>query len=92
MHIANSETMLRFRWTAEGLSHTYTRIHSPPDSPPIPPIQAEGDIFSSWIVQPWSHCPGLIPPEKGFRLQKQRARLSKLDRAKGKQGGSMVAA
>ena len=28
--IANS-----FRWTVKGLSHTYTRIRSPPNSPPI---------------------------------------------------------
>ena len=24
-----------FRWTTEGLSHMYARIHSPSDSPPI---------------------------------------------------------
>ena len=33
-HIANQQCFDSFRWTVKGLSHTYTRIHSPPNFPP----------------------------------------------------------
>ena len=33
--IAGEQCCHRFRWTVKGISHTYTWIHSPPNSPPI---------------------------------------------------------
>ena len=47
-----------FRWTAKGLSHTYTRIHSPPNPHPI---QAAHNIWNSVCVS----CPVMsdsLPP------------------------------
>jgi len=33
--IADKQSYGSFRWTAKGLSHAYTCIYSPPNSPPI---------------------------------------------------------
>ena len=35
MSIADEQCCDSFRWTVKGLSHTYTCIHSSPNSPPI---------------------------------------------------------
>ena len=50
--IANQQFCNSFRWTAKGLSHIYTRVHPPPNSPPIrpPPDVAQSPLRCMAVV------------------------------------------
>ena len=64
----NKQCCDSFRWTAKGLSHTYTCIHSPPNSLPSRLAHSIDVLFSSWVVG-WPSvllCPELrVSRDKG---------------------------
>ena len=51
-NIGNYQWCDHFRWIAKGFSHTYTCIHSPPNSPPIQAATKHWPIF----LHPLEHC------------------------------------
>ena len=51
-NIANYQWCDHFRWIVKGFSHTYTCVHSPPNSPPIQAATKHWPVF----LHPLEHC------------------------------------